>query len=237
MWPENVDSDCAIDCSSPMSANTSRKMGRRLPGAAGMCSPAWCMSASRPSVRRVTVLPPVFGPVTTSARVPVAQPDVDRDDPTRQAGMARREQGHLRRARGLGARGAHLAGELGLGRPQVEPGKGAERLAQRPRVGPDERRQLVQDALDLLLLGDLGLAPCVAELHDHERLDEQGLPAARGVVDDALDATLRVCADGHDVAPVAKRDERLLERAAELRRHERIQPAPQAVEGDPNRRP
>ena len=34
-WPENVDSDWAIDCSSPMSANTSRKTGRREPASAG----------------------------------------------------------------------------------------------------------------------------------------------------------------------------------------------------------
>ena len=66
-WPENVESDWAIDCSSPMSANTSRRIGSREPAAAGTWRPAWCMSASSPSVRSVTVLPPVFGPVTTSA--------------------------------------------------------------------------------------------------------------------------------------------------------------------------
>ena len=66
-WPLNVERLWAIDCSSPMSAKTSRKIGRRLPASAGTCRPAWCMSASRPSVRSVTVLPPVFGPVTTSA--------------------------------------------------------------------------------------------------------------------------------------------------------------------------
>ena len=68
MWPEKVDSDWAIDCSSPMSAKTSRKIGSRDPGAAGTCRPDWCISASRPSVRSATVLPPVFGPVMTSAR-------------------------------------------------------------------------------------------------------------------------------------------------------------------------
>ena len=66
-WPENVDSDWAIDCSSPMSANTSRSTGSTEPASAGTWSPAWCMSASRPSVRSATVLPPVFGPVMTSA--------------------------------------------------------------------------------------------------------------------------------------------------------------------------
>ena len=33
---------------------------------AGMCSPDWAMTASRPTVLKATVLPPVFGPVTTS---------------------------------------------------------------------------------------------------------------------------------------------------------------------------
>ena len=66
-WPENVESDWAIDCSSPMSAKTSRQTGSRLPGSAGTCRPAWCIRLSSPSVRSVTVLPPVFGPVTTSA--------------------------------------------------------------------------------------------------------------------------------------------------------------------------
>ncbi len=66
-WPENVERLCAIDCSSPMSAKTSRKTGSREPASAGTWSPAWCIRASSPSVRSVTVLPPVFGPVTTSA--------------------------------------------------------------------------------------------------------------------------------------------------------------------------
>ncbi len=66
-WPLKVDSDCAMDCSSPMSAKTSRKIGRRLPAAAGTCRPAWCISESSPMVRSVTVLPPVLGPVMTTA--------------------------------------------------------------------------------------------------------------------------------------------------------------------------
>jgi len=37
------------------------------PGAAGTGSPDWCISARSPRVRSVTVLPPVFGPVTTRA--------------------------------------------------------------------------------------------------------------------------------------------------------------------------
>ncbi len=67
-WLEKVESDCAMLCSSPMSAITRPKTGSRAPPAAGTRRPAWCMSDSRPSVLSDTVLPPVFGPVTTSAR-------------------------------------------------------------------------------------------------------------------------------------------------------------------------
>ena len=67
-WLEKVESDWAMLCSSPMSAITRRKTGSRAPSAAGTRRPAWCISASRPSVLSETVLPPVFGPVTTSAR-------------------------------------------------------------------------------------------------------------------------------------------------------------------------
>ena len=42
---------------------------------------------------------------------------------------------------------------------------------------------------------------------------------------------------GHDVAPVAQRDDRLLERAAQLRAHERVQAAPEPVVGDADRGP
>ena len=97
----------------------------------------------------------------------------------------------------------------------------------------DERRELVEDPLDLLLLRELRLAPGVAQLDDDERLDEQRLAAAGRVVDDALDPALRLGLDRHDVAAVPERDDRLLEGAAELdRADERVQPAPQAIEGD-----
>ena len=38
-WPLNVDRLWAIDCSSPMSAKTSRRTGSRLPVSAGTCKP------------------------------------------------------------------------------------------------------------------------------------------------------------------------------------------------------
>ena len=61
-----VDTDCSILCWSPTSAYTPSNTGRTLPSFAGICNPAWCISASKPTFFIATVLPPVFGPVTTS---------------------------------------------------------------------------------------------------------------------------------------------------------------------------
>ena len=105
------------------------------------------------------------------------------------------------------------------------------------RVGRDERRQLVEDPVDLLLGRDLGLAPGVAELDGDERLDEQRRAAARRVVDDALDLRPGLGLDRDDVAAVAEGDDRVLERAAELRADERVEPAAEPVVGDPDGRP
>ena len=124
------------------------------------------------------------------------------------------EQDDLGAVGGLGPDRVHLGRETRLGRPQVEPGECPERLAQLDGVGRDERRQLVEDPLDLLALRGLRLAPGVAELDRHERLDEQGLAAARGVVDDALDPAPCLGPDRDHVAAVAQGDERLLEGAA-----------------------
>ena len=162
-------------------------------------------------------------------RVAVADADVDRHDPSGQPRVARREQHDLGPIRGLGPGGVHVGRQAGLGRPQVEPGQALERLAQRSGIGGDERRQLVEDPGDLLLLGHLGLPPGVAQLDGDERLDEQRLPAARGVVDDALHPGPGLGLDRDHVAAVAQRDDRLLEGAAELRAHERVEPSPQPV--------
>ena len=150
--------------------------------------------------------------------------------------MAGRQQDRLGPLGRLGAAGAQLGCERRLGRPEVELGERPERLAQGVRVGRHERRQLVEDARDLLGLGDLRLAPGVAQLDRDERLDEQGLAAPRRVVDDALDPRPGLRLDRHDVAPVAQRDDRLLEGVAELRSDERVEPPPQPVVGDPHRR-
>ncbi len=133
-----------------------------------------------------------------------------------------------------GAGRLHLRRKGGLGGPQVEPGERLERRGQRVGVGGHERRQLVQDPGDLLGLGDLGLPPGIAELDRDERLDEQGLAAPRGVVDDALHAGARLGLDRDHVATVAERDDRFLEGAPELGTDERVEATAQSVVGDPD---
>ncbi len=56
-------------------------------------------------------------------------------------------------------------------------------------------------------------------------------------MDDALDARSRLRLDWDDVSPVAQRDDRLLERTAELRPHERVEAAAKAVVRDADRGP
>ena len=65
MCAEKVLRLASIDCSSPMSANSERNTGRRDPSAAGIRRPDCAISAKRPAVFSATVLPPVFGPVTS----------------------------------------------------------------------------------------------------------------------------------------------------------------------------
>ena len=66
-WPEKVERLISIDCRSPMSASTWSKTGSAAVSAGGR-SPAWWRSAARPRVFSATVLPPVLGPLITSAR-------------------------------------------------------------------------------------------------------------------------------------------------------------------------
>lgn len=61
-----------MDCSSPISANTAENTDRELPSSAGGISPHIAIRVSKPMVFRVTVLPPVLGPVMT--RVSKAAP-------------------------------------------------------------------------------------------------------------------------------------------------------------------
>ena len=67
MCAEKVESSASMDWASPMSARNAVKMGK-LAAAAGMGSPAWAIMASSAVVLRVTVLPPVLGPLMMSWR-------------------------------------------------------------------------------------------------------------------------------------------------------------------------
>ena len=77
-----------------MSASTWSKTGRRAASAGGR-SPDWWRSAARPIVFSATVLPPVFGPLITSARTR-SELEVDRD---RRRGVEQRMTGARRAAR------------------------------------------------------------------------------------------------------------------------------------------
>ena len=208
-WPLNVESDCATDCSSPMSAKTSRKTGSRLPGAAGTCSPDWCISASRPSGPQRDGLAARVGAGDDERRVVAAEADVDGHDiaPT-DPGGAPTAAPPLAASRSSARAPSQLLGEPRLGRPEVElrPAPRASRrrasacVATSPESSSRMRSSSTCDR-------ELCLAPGVAQLDRHERLDEQGLAASRLVVDDALDPGLGIGPDGHDVAAVAQRDD------------------------------
>ena len=65
MCAEKVDRLCSILCSSPMSTNTFLYTEMLLFSATGSIRPHIAIRVSRPIVFKVTVLPPVFGPVMT----------------------------------------------------------------------------------------------------------------------------------------------------------------------------
>ena len=67
-WPLKVDRLCCRDCSSPMSASTWAHQGKEGCPEQGKSMPARAISAARPMLFRVTVLPPVFGPVIATTR-------------------------------------------------------------------------------------------------------------------------------------------------------------------------
>ena len=67
MCAEKVESAASMDCASPMSARNAVKTGK-LAAVAGTGRPAWAIMASSAVVLRVTVLPPVLGPLMMSWR-------------------------------------------------------------------------------------------------------------------------------------------------------------------------
>ena len=168
--------------------------------------------------------------------VVAAEPDIDRDDTSGQARMARTQEHDLRSIRDLGRDRVHLLSQTGLRRPEVEPGQRFEGLPERTGLPGDYDRQLVEDSLDLGLLGHLRLAPGVAHFDRDERLHEQRLATTRSVVDDALDPAAGVGPDRDDVPAAAESHDGLLQRPGKLARmDELVEPGPQAVIGDADR--
>ena len=82
---------------------------------------------------------------------------------------------------------------------------------ERCAFSPNGRRQLAKDPFDLVALGRRGLRLAVGQLDDLERLDEQGLPRAGCVVDDAANAAPRARLQREHGATAALGDEVLLQ--------------------------
>ena len=82
--PENVESDWATDCSSPMSANTSRQTGSRLPRFGRDVEAALVHEAEQAQRPQGHGLAAGVRPGHDERGVAVADPDVDGDDPTGQ---------------------------------------------------------------------------------------------------------------------------------------------------------
>ena len=215
MCAEKVLRLAEIDCSSPMSANSVRNTGSVEPAAAGMCSPAWAISASSPAVFSATVLPPVFGPVMSSTRAGGQQHDVHRDrrrraalggvleaidhglDEQRMAGFAQLDVSGRGQQR---LHGVHHVGEPGPRLQQIEllgDGEAHPEVAGAVAEPIGERQQDAEDLLGLLLLERHDV---VVDLDGGHRLEEQAGAAGRGAVDDARNRRL-VLGPHHDHEP------------------------------------
>jgi len=70
IWPEKVESDCSIDCSSPMSAYMAVKQGSSERIEPGMSRPLCAITASSPTVLSVTGLTARIGAGDDHRNVP-----------------------------------------------------------------------------------------------------------------------------------------------------------------------
>src|ERR1700677_2178254 len=106
--------------------------------------------------------------------------------------------------------GAARAGEVRLRGEEVERGQDLDvrvNLESRPA---DVRRQGLQDALHLALFFDLQRADAIVALERRERLDEERLSARAGVVNDARERAGELRFDRYHKAPVANRNDPIL---------------------------
>ena len=218
-WPEKVERLISIDCRSPMSASTWSKTGSAAVSAGGR-SPAWCSSAASPSVFSATVLPPVFGPLITSARRPPRSRSIGTAASGSSSGWRARREPHL--VRDLDGRALPAARERPERERQVDSSRRLDGRGQQRGGFADGGRQLAQDPLDLLALGARRLGLAVRELDDVERLDEERLARVGGVVDDPGHAAAGARLDGEHGAAAAQGDEVLLQVLAQVARADEL---------------
>ena len=215
MWPEKVERLISIDWRSPMSASTSSKTGSDADSAGGR-KPAWCRSAASPSVFSATVLPPVFGPLITSAR---SAPS------SRSIGTA-----VFGSSSGCRASSSCTSSAIVTSAPrqprETTPRATARSIAavastsattasaRAPTAADSSRR--MRSTSSRSALADLGVL--VRHLDELERLDEDRLAGVRDVVDDPRHAAARARAHGEDGPAAALGDEVLLQVVAQRRR-------------------
>ena len=200
---EKVERLSRIDWASPTVAWKKGNTGSRVPSAAGIGIPAWCMTHRRPTVLRATDLPPALGPLMTRVRVPVLAMEPGRGARRSALPPRPRPRSGASPAPCRGGGGAPPRSPSGPCRPAgagcpSRPCRGARRPGPRPgapvrrrrlevlRAGRDDARGLQQDALDLLpLLRVQGREP-VVQVHHLQGLDEGRGARGGGVVEDAL---------------------------------------------------
>ena len=133
----------------------------------------------------------------------------------RQKRMAHREdpEALLRGIEQLGRRGAQIVGEPGRSAGLVQHRERGHVLIELWRAPAHRARQLGEDALLLFQRARFGDGELVPQLDELLGLDEQRLPAAGRVVDDAGQVRLVLGAQGHHVAIAAHRVVRVAEHA------------------------
>ena len=182
MCAENVLRLSAIDCSSPMSANTLWKTGTCEPSAAGMSSPACAMIGSSPAVLSATVLPPVFGPVITSTcagGTSTTSTGVTSVPRSMSSGCRAARSSSRPSPRDRGQHAVDLERVARLGLHDVERRRRVDRAAAGLAARPERIRQREQDAADLLLLLLLERDDVVVDLDGAQRLEKQARAARR----------------------------------------------------------
>ena len=179
--------------------------------------PLCAIRQNRPAVLSTTVLPPVFGPVTTSVRTaaPAASSIGTVRSPSAASSSGWRAPTRLSRPSSSKITGSTIAPSSAYtARAQIASSSAIAAVAVRssPPRPAHAVRERAQDAPRLLALGEDLLAQDVVHLDDRLRLDEHRLPAGRAVVDDAGHGAAAAGLHRDDVAVLAQRDDRLLDR-------------------------